>query len=96
MRAIHFGGAGMRGQGMMRELLQRPSVTQVLFAGCSPFSRRHPKLAELIRADLVMTSPHRFVRTLAVRRPTVSFVVSCGGLPAIHRASTRFALKFLR
>lgn len=52
MRAILFGGTGMIGQGVLRELLARPSVTQVLSVGRTPLPQKDPKLTELLRKDL--------------------------------------------
>ncbi len=52
MRAILFGGSGMIGQGVLRELLQRPEVTEVLSVGRTPLEQKHEKLKELLRKDL--------------------------------------------
>lgn len=52
MRALLFGGSGMIGQGVLRELLQRPEVTEVISVGRTPLEQKHPKLKELLRKDL--------------------------------------------
>lgn len=53
MRVMLFGATGMVGQGALRECLRDPQVTQVLAVGRSPAGMTHPKLAELVRRDLV-------------------------------------------
>lgn len=52
MRVIVFGATGMVGQGVLRECLRDPAVTSVLAVGRRPTGTTHPKLAELVRADL--------------------------------------------
>lgn len=52
MRALLFGGSGMIGQGVLRECLQRPEVTEVISVGRTPLEQKHEKLKELIRKDL--------------------------------------------
>jgi uncharacterized protein YbjT (DUF2867 family) len=52
MRALLFGGSGMIGQGVLRELLQRPEVTKVISVGRTGLEQKHEKLEELLRADL--------------------------------------------
>ena len=42
----------MVGQGVLRECLLDPGVEQVLAVGRSPIGQQHPKLRELIEADL--------------------------------------------
>lgn len=42
----------MIGQGVLRELLQRPEVTEVISVGRTPLEQKHPKLKELLRKDL--------------------------------------------
>lgn len=53
MRAILFGGTGMIGQAVLRELLQRAEVTQVLAVGRTPLEKKDAKLSELLRKDLL-------------------------------------------
>ncbi|WP_230686805.1 NAD(P)H-binding protein [Catellatospora vulcania] len=57
MRVILFGATGMVGQGVLRECLRDDRVAQVLAVGRTPTGQQHPKLAELIRADLSDLSP---------------------------------------
>lgn len=52
MRALLFGGSGMIGQGVLRELLQRPEVTKVISVGRTGLEQKHEKLEELLRKDL--------------------------------------------
>jgi uncharacterized protein YbjT (DUF2867 family) len=52
MKVIVFGGSGMIGQGVLRECLLDPDVTEVLVVGRSPLGREHPKLNEIVQADL--------------------------------------------
>ena len=52
MRALLFGGSGMIGQGVLRECLLRPEVTEVISVGRTPLEQKHEKLKELLRKDL--------------------------------------------
>ena len=52
MRVLLFGGSGMIGQGVLRECLARPEVTEVLSVGRTPLEQKHEKLKDLIRKDL--------------------------------------------
>ena len=52
MKVILFGGTGMVGQGVMRECLLDPEVTQLLAVGRHSTTQKHPKLRELVVADL--------------------------------------------
>jgi uncharacterized protein YbjT (DUF2867 family) len=52
MKALLFGGSGMIGQGVLRELLQRAEVTKVISVGRTPLEQKHEKLEELLRNDL--------------------------------------------
>jgi nucleoside-diphosphate-sugar epimerase len=51
MKIILFGATGMVGQGVMRECLLDPEVTQLLCVLRTPTGRSDPKLRELIVAD---------------------------------------------
>lgn len=51
MRVILFGATGMIGQGVMRECLLDPGVTEVLSVSRRPCGAQHAKLRELIHAD---------------------------------------------
>jgi len=53
MNVVIFGATGMVGQGVLRECLLDPGVESVLSIGRSPTGQRHPKLRELVRADLL-------------------------------------------
>lgn len=57
MKVILFGASGMVGQGALRECLNDPDVTEVLSVGRSSVSQQHPKLRELVRADLFELAP---------------------------------------
>jgi uncharacterized protein YbjT (DUF2867 family) len=53
MKIILFGATGMVGQGVLRECLNDPSVTNVLSVGRSPLDIEHPKLRNLVLKDLL-------------------------------------------
>jgi uncharacterized protein YbjT (DUF2867 family) len=53
MRVVLFGATGMVGQGALRECLRDDAVTRVLAVGRRPTGVSHPKLAELVRRDLL-------------------------------------------
>jgi uncharacterized protein YbjT (DUF2867 family) len=57
MNVILFGASGMVGQGVLRECLRDPMVERVLSVVRSPGAQAHPKLRELIRADLFDLGP---------------------------------------
>lgn len=52
MNVILFGGTGMVGGGVLVECLEDPRVSSVLAVGRRPTGRSHPKLREVLRADL--------------------------------------------
>ncbi|MNR83768.1 hypothetical protein D3C72_145530 [compost metagenome] len=52
MKVLIFGASGMVGQGVLRECLLDPEVTDVISIGRSPSGKSHPKLRELIHRDL--------------------------------------------
>lgn len=52
MKVLIFGATGMVGQGVLRECLLDPEVTQVLSLGRNPTGRQHPKLREIKHTDL--------------------------------------------
>src|SRR6185369_7085469 len=52
VKAIVFGATGMIGQGVLRECLLDPDVMAVLTVGRSATGQQHPKLRELVVADL--------------------------------------------
>jgi uncharacterized protein YbjT (DUF2867 family) len=51
MKVLLFGATGMVGQGVLRECLLDPDVTQVVCVGRSATGQVHPKLRELVVAD---------------------------------------------
>src|SRR5262245_52787972 len=57
MRAMIFGATGMVGQGVLRECLLDASVVQVLAIGRSRTGLVHPKLREIVLADLGDLTP---------------------------------------
>src|SRR5262245_56335881 len=57
MRIVLFGATGMIGQGVLRECLVEPAVTEVLAVGRSATGREHPKLREVTHADLADLTP---------------------------------------
>ena len=52
MNVVFFGATGMVGQGALRACLLDPQVQKVLVIGRTPTGQSHPKLREMIRADL--------------------------------------------
>jgi uncharacterized protein YbjT (DUF2867 family) len=53
MKAILFGATGMVGQGVLRECLFDPDVTEVLSVGRSPSGVQHAKLKEVLHDDFI-------------------------------------------
>lgn len=51
MKVIVFGATGMVGQGVLRECLRDPDVTEVLAVGRTPLGQSDPKLKELLHKD---------------------------------------------
>lgn len=51
MKVIVFGATGMVGQGVLRECLSDPDVTDVLVVGRTPTEQRHAKLREVLHGD---------------------------------------------
>jgi uncharacterized protein YbjT (DUF2867 family) len=51
MKVILFGSSGMVGQGVLRECLRDPDVTEVLAVVRSPTGPRHAKLHEIVHED---------------------------------------------
>ena len=51
MKAILFGATGMVGQGVLRECLLDPGVTEVLSVGRSPSGVQHAKFKEVLHDD---------------------------------------------
>jgi uncharacterized protein YbjT (DUF2867 family) len=51
MKVLLFGATGMIGQGVLRECLLDPRVSEVLVIGRSPSGQAHPKLRELLHGD---------------------------------------------
>lgn len=52
MRVIVFGATGMVGQGVLREALLDPEVSQVLSVGRKPLNQKDRKLSELLLDDM--------------------------------------------
>jgi uncharacterized protein YbjT (DUF2867 family) len=57
MKVVLFGATGMIGQGVLRECLLEPTVTQVLAVGRAPTGKQHAKLREITHADLTDLGP---------------------------------------
>ena len=51
MRVILFGATGMVGQGVLRECLRDPDVTDVLSVGRSATGQNHAKLRDIVHRD---------------------------------------------
>jgi uncharacterized protein YbjT (DUF2867 family) len=52
MKILIFGATGMVGQGVLRECLLDPEVSQVVTIGRSATGQRHARLREIVHADL--------------------------------------------
>lgn len=52
IRAVITGATGMVGEGVLHECLLHPDVEQVLVIGRKPCGIAHPKLREIVQADL--------------------------------------------
>jgi uncharacterized protein YbjT (DUF2867 family) len=57
MMVVLFGATGMVGQGALRECLLDDRVTAVLAVGRTPTGRSHPKLREIVHADISNLAP---------------------------------------
>lgn len=57
MKVLLFGASGMIGQGVLRECLADDAVTEVLAVVRAPLAQRHPKLREVVHADLAALDP---------------------------------------
>jgi uncharacterized protein YbjT (DUF2867 family) len=57
MRIIVTGVTGMVGEGVMHTCLEHPAVTEVLAIGRRAYNGNHPKLKELVHANLHDLSP---------------------------------------
>jgi uncharacterized protein YbjT (DUF2867 family) len=52
VKVLIFGATGMVGQGVLRECLAAPDVELVKTVGRAPTGQKHPKLAELVHAEM--------------------------------------------
>src|SRR5260370_28284483 len=52
MKVILFGSTGMVGKSVLRQCLLDPDVESVLSIGRNPSGVSHPKLRDLVRADM--------------------------------------------
>ena len=52
MKVILFGATGMVGKGVLRQCLLDPDVESVLSIARRPSGLSHPKLRDLVRADM--------------------------------------------
>jgi len=57
MKVILFGATGMVGQGVLRECLLDPGVTDVLSVGRTPVGQSNPKLREIMHKDFLDFTP---------------------------------------
>lgn len=53
MNILIFGASGMVGQGVLHECLATPDVSLVMTVGRTPVEQAHPKLRQLVQADLM-------------------------------------------
>lgn len=85
MNAILFGASGMVGQGVLRECLADPAVEKVLSVGRSLTGQQHPKLREIVHANLLDLSP--------IERDLTGFAVCffCLGVSSAGMTEARYA-----
>ena len=57
MNVVIFGATGMVGQGVLRECLLDSDIRRVLTVGRAPTGQQHPKLHDLVHADLFDITP---------------------------------------
>jgi uncharacterized protein YbjT (DUF2867 family) len=57
MNVLILGATGMVGQGVLRECLLDDGVARVVTLGRTPTGQAHPKLREIVHADLLELSP---------------------------------------
>jgi uncharacterized protein YbjT (DUF2867 family) len=57
MDVVIFGASGMVGQGVLRECLLDPDVQRVVTVGRTSVGQQHPKLQDIVHADLLDLSP---------------------------------------
>lgn len=57
MKVILFGASGMVGQGVLRECLLDADVEKVLLIGRSATGQKHPKIQEIVHADIGDLTP---------------------------------------
>jgi uncharacterized protein YbjT (DUF2867 family) len=57
MKIILFGATGMVGQGVLKECLLAPDVTQILVIGRSSLGQTHPKIREILHKNFEDFSP---------------------------------------
>lgn len=57
MKVIITGVTGMVGEGVMNACLNHPDITKVLIIGRRPYGMQHPKLIELVHANLYDLTP---------------------------------------
>lgn len=63
MRALVFGGTGMIGQGLVRELIRDTGVTKIILVGRAPAAVTDPKIEQHTVKDLTDLSPIRTALT---------------------------------
>ena len=57
MKVLIFGASGMVGGGVLREALLDPGIERVVTVGRRPTGQQHPKLREIVRANLADLEP---------------------------------------
>jgi uncharacterized protein YbjT (DUF2867 family) len=57
MNVVIFGATGMVGQGVVKECLRDPEIEKILVIGRQAAGVNHPKVQEIVRADLLNLSP---------------------------------------
>ena len=107
MKVIVYGASGMVGQGVLRECVLDPDVTEVLTVGRRPLGRTHPKVTDKVVADLADLSTLDFTGYDACffclgvssagmneekyRRITYDFTLAAGRKLAVESPGATFA-----
>ena len=84
MRVLLFGASGMVGSGVLRECLRDDRVSEVLAVGRTPVGQVHPRLRELVHADLFDLAP------VADRLAGFDACFFCVGVSAAGRAEADY------
>ena len=85
MRILLFGATGLIGQGVLREALRDPDVTQVVVVGRASTGVRHPKLREHVLPDVADLS------SIEGELAGIDACLFCLGVSAAGMSEARYA-----